>query len=148
MSKIKQQSTIKDMILATIEGHIDAQNEKGMKKYGETLDDCSVDAYDWLKMALEEAIDMLQYQQKEIGRLSGLLAGLTPQEALNNAVEDYTAVSERDEIIEDLEDEIEGLKKQLKSLGSEYWEWRSSANEAVSENKKLRDLLTHMWGED
>ena len=148
MSKIKQQSTIKDMILATIEGHIDAQNEKGMKKYGQSIDDCPVDGFDWVRMAFEEAIDLMQYQQKEIGRLSGLLAEPTPQEALNNAVEDYTAVSKRDEIIEDLQDEIEGLKKQLKSLGSEYWQWRSSANNAVSENKKLRDLLTHTWGED
>ena len=148
MSKIKQQSTIKDMILATIEEHIDAQNEKGMKKYGESIDDCPVDDYSWPNMVIEELIDALQYQQKEIGRLNGFLAELTPQEALNNAVEDYTAVSKRDEIIEDLEDEIEGLKKQLKSLGSEYWHWRSSANDAVSENKKLRDLLTHTWGED
>ena len=148
MSKIKQQSTIKEMILATIEEHIDAQNKKGVKKYGQTIDDCPADNYDWMKMALEEAIDLMQYQQKEIGRLSGLLAEPTPQEALNKAVEDYTAVSKRDEIIEDLEDEIEGLKKQLKSLGSEYWDWRRSANNAVSENKKLRELLAHTWGED
>ena len=126
MSKIKQQTTIKEMILATIEEHIDAQNEKGMKKYGQTLEDCPADDYNWQKMALEEAIDLMQYQQKEIGRL----------------------FSERDEIIEDLEDEIEGLKKELESSRGEYLHLRILANNAAAESKKLRDLLIHAWGED
>ena len=73
MSKIKQQSTIKDMILATIEGHIDAQNEKGMKKYGESIDDCPVDDYDWQQEIIQELIDALNYQQKEISRLKEVL---------------------------------------------------------------------------
>lgn len=75
MSKIKQQSTIKDMILATISEHIDQQNAKGMKKYGESIDDCPVDDYSWPNMVIEELIDALQYQQKEIGRLQSLTEG-------------------------------------------------------------------------
>lgn len=64
-------STIKELVLATIEQHIDEQNAKGMKNYGQTLDDCPVDAYDWKNMIIEELIDGLQYQQKEIHKLQG-----------------------------------------------------------------------------
>lgn len=89
MSEVKKQSTIKDMLLATIEEHIDAQNAKGLKKYGETLDDCSVDGYSWSNMVIEELIDALQYQQKEIGRLSHLLA------LSQNEAKTYAAIADR-----------------------------------------------------
>ncbi|QOH62444.1 hypothetical protein [Paenibacillus polymyxa] len=52
---------------------LDNQNEKGLKKYGTTIDQVSDMAYDWKLMALEEAIDLIQYQQKEIMRLERLL---------------------------------------------------------------------------
>jgi 3-dehydroquinate synthase class II len=52
---------------------LDKQNEKGLKKYGTTIDQVSDIAYDWKLMALEEAIDLIQYQQKEIMRLERLL---------------------------------------------------------------------------
>lgn len=52
---------------------LDKQNEKGLKKYGTTIDQVSDMAYDWKLMALEEAIDLIQYQQKEIMRLERLL---------------------------------------------------------------------------
>ncbi len=63
-------TTIKEAVLSTIERHIEAQNEKGMKNYGQTLDDCPVDDYNWQTMIIEELIDALQYQQKEMGRLN------------------------------------------------------------------------------
>lgn len=62
-------STIKEAILTTIEQHINEQNAKGLKNYGQTLDDCPVDAYDWQQEIIQELIDALQYQQKEITKL-------------------------------------------------------------------------------
>ena len=63
--------TIKQQILNTISNHIDKQTEKGMSTYGQSLDDCHIDKYDWQNMIIEELIDALQYQQKEIARLRG-----------------------------------------------------------------------------
>lgn len=64
--------TIKQAVLETIEQHIDEQNAKGMANYGQSLDACPVDAYDWNQMAAEEMIDGLQYQQMEIKKLRRL----------------------------------------------------------------------------
>lgn len=63
--------TIKQAVLETIEQHIDEQNAKGMANYGQSLDDSPVDAYDWQNMIIEEMIDALQYQQKEMKKLRG-----------------------------------------------------------------------------
>ncbi|WP_258297881.1 hypothetical protein [Paenibacillus peoriae] len=52
---------------------LDKQNEKGLKKYGTTIDQISDMAYDWKLMALEEAADLIQYLQKEVIRLERLL---------------------------------------------------------------------------
>jgi hypothetical protein len=52
---------------------LEKQTSKGLAKYGHTLDDCPDDKYDWRLMALEELIDLVQYQQKEIIRLERLL---------------------------------------------------------------------------
>lgn len=60
---------IKKAILSTIEQHIDAQQAKGLAKYGETIDGVSVDDYAWKNEIIEELIDALQYQQKEISKL-------------------------------------------------------------------------------
>lgn len=60
---------IKQAVLSTIEQHIDAQQAKGLAKYGETIDGVSVDDYAWKNEIIEELIDGLQYQQKEIARL-------------------------------------------------------------------------------
>ncbi|SPY16136.1 hypothetical protein MF628_004924 [Paenibacillus polymyxa] len=52
---------------------LDKQNEKGLKKYGTTIDQVSDMSYDWRLMALEEATDLIQYLQKEVMRLERLL---------------------------------------------------------------------------
>lgn len=44
---------------------LDKQNEKGMATYGQTLDDCPDDSYDWKMMAIEELADGIQYLAKE-----------------------------------------------------------------------------------
>lgn len=62
-------TTIKEAVLSTVSKAFDAQTEKGIAKYGQSLDDISVDAYDWNQMAAEEMIDGMQYQQMEIKKL-------------------------------------------------------------------------------
>lgn len=62
-------STIKVAILNDIAKRIDRQTEKGVAKYSHTLDDCPPNKYDWQMMIIEELVDALQYQQKEIRRL-------------------------------------------------------------------------------
>ncbi|MMZ50561.1 hypothetical protein D1872_122790 [compost metagenome] len=52
---------------------LDKQNEKGLRKYGTTIDQVPDTAYDWKLMALEEAADLIQYLQKEVMRLERLL---------------------------------------------------------------------------
>lgn len=46
---------------------IDAQDKKGIEKYGKTIDEAV--NYDWELMALEEAADLQKYLVKEIVRL-------------------------------------------------------------------------------
>jgi hypothetical protein len=48
---------------------LDKQIEKGVEKYGHTLDSCPDDKFDWRTMALEELIDLVQYQEKYIRQL-------------------------------------------------------------------------------
>jgi 3-dehydroquinate synthase class II len=52
---------------------MDKQNEKGLRKYGTTIDEVKDEEFDWRLMAMEELIDLAQYQQKEIVRLEKLL---------------------------------------------------------------------------
>ena len=44
---------------------LDKQNAKGMATYGQTLDECPDEAYDWNVMAIEELVDGMQYLAKE-----------------------------------------------------------------------------------
>ena len=59
-------TTIKNKVLTNIKTLMDLQNEKGLKKYGQSLDDCPSNKHDWKIMIIEELIDALQYQQKEM----------------------------------------------------------------------------------
>jgi NTP pyrophosphatase (non-canonical NTP hydrolase) len=43
---------------------LDRQEEKGIKTYGQTLEDCPDGDFDWQQMTIEELIDALQYQVK------------------------------------------------------------------------------------
>jgi len=60
--------TIEDALIHRIRQNIKGQTSKGVRTYGQTLDECSYDEYDWLEMANQELIDLAQYQQKEIRR--------------------------------------------------------------------------------
>lgn len=54
---------------------LDQRCDKGEETYNHTLDDCPDDKYDWRDMLIEELLDGLQYQEKEIKRLKKELAG-------------------------------------------------------------------------
>ena len=56
---------------------LDKQNAKGMATYGQTLDDCPDEAYDWKMMAIEELVDGIQYLAKENQRLEKEINKLT-----------------------------------------------------------------------
>jgi chromosome segregation ATPase len=48
---------------------LDAQDNKGIKKYGTTIDEAEDKNYDWRIMALEETADLQKYLVKEINKL-------------------------------------------------------------------------------
>lgn len=48
---------------------LDSQDEKGIKKYGITIDEAKDEDYDWNVMALEECADLFKYLIKENQRL-------------------------------------------------------------------------------
>ena len=60
-------------IMRRIVAQLENQTEKGLNKYGHTLDDCPDNKFDWRLMIIEELVDCIQYQQKEIIRLERLL---------------------------------------------------------------------------
>lgn len=55
---------------------LDRQSDKGVQTYGHYLDDAPDENFDWRLMAMEELIDLAQYQQKEIMRLEKALLEL------------------------------------------------------------------------
>jgi hypothetical protein len=48
---------------------LDSQDQKGIKKYGTTIDEAKNSVYDWNLMALEECADCFKYLIKENIRL-------------------------------------------------------------------------------
>lgn len=63
-----------DSIKGRIFEYFDKQTDKGVNKYGHTLDDCPDDKFDWKLMMIEELVDCVQYAYKEISRLEKLLS--------------------------------------------------------------------------
>jgi len=58
-------SDIAEKIMIMIARNLNARISKGCETYGQTLDDCPDDAYDWQQMLIEELLDGLQYMAKE-----------------------------------------------------------------------------------
>jgi len=56
---------IAEKIMIMIAKNINDRIWKGYETYGQTLDDCPDDAYDWDQMIIEELLDGLQYMTKE-----------------------------------------------------------------------------------
>jgi NTP pyrophosphatase (non-canonical NTP hydrolase) len=60
---------ISEEIIRIMSERLGERNDKGFETYGETLDDVPFENYDWNMMLIEEMLDGMQYQQKEIVRL-------------------------------------------------------------------------------
>lgn len=56
---------IAEKIMIMIDKNLNDRIWKGYETYGQTLDDCPDDAYDWNQMIIEELLDGLQYMAKE-----------------------------------------------------------------------------------
>lgn len=65
----KKPETIAYLLVDIIRRQIDNRMQAGIKTYGQTLDECPQDAYDWQQMQIEELLDGLQYALKENKRL-------------------------------------------------------------------------------
>ena len=96
MRKIKQM--INDVL--------DKQEQKGIKTYGQTLEECPDYAYDWQNMALEELADAVQYLAKENLRLQKLAEDKHP----------FLTMGALEERIETLEKENGRLENTLKCV--------------------------------
>lgn len=62
-----------DPVIRGVNDAMFKQYEKGMKEYGKPLSSCGDNDYDWKNMIIEELVDVVKYQQKEIMRLERLL---------------------------------------------------------------------------
>lgn len=71
---------IAEKIMIMIAKNLNDRIWKGYETYGQTLDDCPDDAYDWNQMLIEELLDGLQYMFKQ----NGILKKRLSQEILRN----------------------------------------------------------------
>lgn len=89
---------------------IDAQDQKGIEKYGKTIDDAV--NYDWELMALEEAADLQKYLVKEIVKLRAEIHILKGKSWFRVYQENLELVREV-ERLRVIEQAYEGMKKTL-----------------------------------
>lgn len=61
--------TIRENLKEKFNSWLDQRCDKGEETYNQTLDDCPPEKYDWRDMLIEELLDGLQYQEKEIKHL-------------------------------------------------------------------------------
>jgi hypothetical protein len=62
------------MVMEIIAQLMDEQDQKGLKKYGVTLDKVAFDDYDWNRMAMEEMADCIKYLLMENFRLKRIIS--------------------------------------------------------------------------
>jgi chromosome segregation ATPase len=112
---------------------LDAQDDKGIKKYGTTIDEAEDKNYDWRLMAMEELADFSKYQVKEIMKLEKIINELTEElEKRGHAISENC----------DLRIEIEDLKITNEKLMNRANSWERVANgnyKAVVKVEKERD---------
>lgn len=58
--------TIRETLKGKFDAWLDKRCDKGVDTYGHELDDCPDEKFDWRDMLIEELLDGLQYQEKEI----------------------------------------------------------------------------------
>jgi NTP pyrophosphatase (non-canonical NTP hydrolase) len=74
---------------------VDQQDEKGLRKYGVSIDEASDSEYDWNSMALEECADLFKYMVREIQRRNTNVGQIT--EFCTNAYQTATCKGWHDE---------------------------------------------------
>lgn len=57
---------IRESLKQKFNNWVDERCDKGENTYNQTLDECPDDKYDWRDMLIEELLDGLQYEEKEI----------------------------------------------------------------------------------
>jgi histidinol dehydrogenase len=66
---MEQRTLITKMVLHVVAEVSDKQDQKGVREYGQSLDQVPLNSYEWNMMALEEVVDALKYQIMENARL-------------------------------------------------------------------------------
>jgi uncharacterized protein YukE len=105
---------------------LDAQDDKGIKKYGTTMDEADDKNYDWRLMAMEELADFSKYQVKEIRRL---------EKVTNDWKERFQ------DLKEDAEKEIDNLESVLEKVSKERDEFKRQYIKAHAEIQDLQYKL-------
>jgi hypothetical protein len=103
---------------------LDAQDDKGIKKYGTTIDEAEIDEetgepWDWRLMAMEELCDYSKYQVKEIKRLENL-------------------VKSHEEVGQGYHQEIVELKRELTRAESTAGEYQAAYKNACAEREEWK----------
>jgi hypothetical protein len=69
VKKLTKRPEVSQEIINIFSYLVDKQDKKGWEKYNKTIDDASDEDWDWVEMALEEAVDGMKYLVKENIRL-------------------------------------------------------------------------------
>lgn len=128
-------------VLEIIEQTMVNQNEKGLKKYGTTIDEAKHSDYDWNVMVIEELVDGIQYVVKENERLKEENELLKKGITIANSFELISSIGG---IIRDSKD-IESVKEFRKAL-YEYVDYK--VEERVKMFSKIKQYnLSNLYPE-
>jgi integrase len=136
---------------------LDSQDQKGIEKYGRTIDQAEDKDYDWKLMGLEELADYSKYQVKEIMRLEGLvkikrgevkvkngeILELKQEIEMLKAERDFHK-QEADGLAQDVVTARKGCEVRRKELRELQWRNIDLQNEvaALKEDKGPADVIT------
>lgn len=67
---MKQRPVTSQIVIDEFAKVVDSQDDKGLEKYNQSIDNAKDEDYHWLVMAGEEIIDMFKYFIREIRRLT------------------------------------------------------------------------------
>lgn len=122
LQKMKRPTVTQKVIDAFAE-ILDKQDEKGLKKYGVSIDEALVDEdgnpYDWNVMALEECADLFKYLVKENRKLR----------------------AENEEIQQQLQKELEEYLHNFNEQFKLTRHWEQTASNLTRANQELRQQL-------
>ena len=131
------------VILKTIENQLVAQNKKGLKEYGKTIDDADDNEYDWNFEALAECVDALQYAIKENAKLKKAFE--ITNKSYSNLLGDYSKLKNELLVLRKTNDSLTiqnvNLKNDYTALGKLYQLQAERIAELEKEVVKKREKL-------